>query len=100
MLLGLPVEYIYIVTNISLYYAVWNHSGYMLNNKYLARIFVTPQAHAIHHEKSQKYIDILRDTGRMTAEDLVMKHLGEDITKPEFWLKSIKFVTDSIAALR
>lgn len=48
----------------------------------------------------QKYIDILRDTGRMTAEDLVMKHLGEDITKPEFWLKSIKFVTDSIAALK
>ena len=47
----------------------------------------------------QKYIDILRDTGRMTAEDLVKKHLGEDITKPEFWLKSIKFVTDSIAAL-
>lgn len=44
----------------------------------------------------QKYIDILRDTGRMTAEDLVMKHLGEDITKPEFWLKSVKFVTDSI----
>ena len=54
MLLGLPVEYIYIVTNISLYYAVWNHSGYMLNNKYLARIFVTPQAHAIHHEKSME----------------------------------------------
>lgn len=48
----------------------------------------------------QKYIDILRDTGRMTAEDLVMKHLGEDITKPEFWLKSIKFVTDSIASLK
>ncbi len=47
----------------------------------------------------QKYIDILRDTGRMTAEDLVMKHLGEDITRPEFWLKSIKFVTDSIASL-
>lgn len=36
-----------------------------------------------------KYIEILRDTGRMTAEDLALKHLGEDITKPEFWLKSI-----------
>lgn len=54
MLLGLPVEYIYIVTNISLYYAVWNHSGYMLTNKYLAWIFITPQIHAIHHEKSME----------------------------------------------
>ena len=54
IMLGLPVEYIYIVTNISLYYAVWNHSGYMLTNKYLARVFITPQVHAIHHEKNME----------------------------------------------
>ena len=41
ILLGMPVEYIYIVANISLYYAVWNHSGYMLTNKYLARVFIS-----------------------------------------------------------
>lgn len=54
VLLGMPVEYIYIVTNISLYYAVWNHSGYMLTNRYLASIFITPQVHAIHHEKNME----------------------------------------------
>lgn len=38
------------------------------------------------------YRDILRDTGRMTAEDLVRKHLGEDIEKPEFWQKALDLV--------
>ncbi|PTM59811.1 M3 family oligoendopeptidase [Desmospora activa] len=34
---------------------------------------------------AQKYVDLLRDTGRMTVEDLAHKHLGVDLTKPEFW---------------
>jgi oligoendopeptidase F len=38
------------------------------------------------------YVDVLRDTGRMTAEDLIQKHFGEDIQKPEFWQKSIDVV--------
>ncbi len=42
------------------------------------------------------YKEILRDTGRMTAEDLIGKHLGEDITKPEFWLKSLGIVERKI----
>lgn len=46
----------------------------------------------------KKYIEILRDTGRMTAEDLVQKHLGEDIRQPEFWLKSIGIIHKKIAA--
>ncbi|GLC89027.1 M3 family oligoendopeptidase [Lysinibacillus piscis] len=37
----------------------------------------------------EKYIALLRDTAVMTVEDLAMKHLGEDITKREFWLKGI-----------
>ncbi|MEK2690226.1 M3 family oligoendopeptidase [Bdellovibrio sp. GT3] len=44
-----------------------------------------------------KYKAILRDTGRMTAEDLIMKHLGEDITKPAFWQKSIDVVKSKIS---
>ncbi|WP_413580604.1 M3 family oligoendopeptidase [Bdellovibrio sp. HCB288] len=44
-----------------------------------------------------KYKAILRDTGRMTAEDLIMKHLGEDITQPAFWQKSIDVVKAKIA---
>ncbi|MDP3058292.1 MAG: oligoendopeptidase, partial [bacterium] len=37
----------------------------------------------------QKYIDLLRDTGCMKVEDLAMKHLGIDLTKPDFWQKAI-----------
>ncbi len=43
-----------------------------------------------------KYTEILRDTGRMTAEALVQKHLGEDIRKPEYWQKSIQVVKAKI----
>lgn len=45
------------------------------------------------------YVDILRDTGRMTAEDLVQKHLGEDIRRSEFWQKSLDLVTDKLNAI-
>lgn len=45
---------------------------------------------------SSKYINILRDTGMMTAEDLIKKHLDEDITKVDFWRKSLNFVSEKI----
>lgn len=32
-----------------------------------------------------QYDNLLRDTGRMTVEELAMKHLGTDVTKPDFW---------------
>jgi oligoendopeptidase F len=44
----------------------------------------------------EKYLDILRDTGSMTAEDLVQKHLGQDITTEQFWLDSIGIVERSV----
>ena len=37
----------------------------------------------------KKYMALLRDTAVMTAEDLAMKHLGEDITQQAFWEKGI-----------
>ena len=37
-----------------------------------------------------KYIALLRDTARMTVEELAMKHLGEDITEEAFWEKGIE----------
>ncbi len=37
----------------------------------------------------EKYMALLRDTAIMTVEDLALKHLGEDITKSEFWEKGI-----------
>lgn len=36
-------------------------------------------------EYEQKYISLLKDTGRMTVEELAKKHLGADLTKEEFW---------------
>ncbi len=40
-----------------------------------------------------KYAALLQDTGRMRVEDLAMRHLGVDLTKPEFWQGTIDFVT-------
>lgn len=37
----------------------------------------------------EKYMALLRDTAVMTAEDLALKHLGEDITQEAFWEKGI-----------
>ncbi|WP_179601513.1 M3 family oligoendopeptidase [Neobacillus driksii] len=41
-------------------------------------------------EFEKDYLNLLRDSGRMTVEDLVMKHLGEDITSEEFWEKGME----------
>jgi len=39
-----------------------------------------------------KYIELLRDTGSMKVEDLAMKHLGVDLTKPDFWESGIQLM--------
>ena len=38
----------------------------------------------------EKYIALLRDTGTMKVEELAMKHLGVDLTKPQFWEAGIQ----------
>lgn len=43
-----------------------------------------------------RYIALLRDTGKMSAEDLIQKHLNDDITQPSFWLRSLKIVEDQV----
>ena len=42
------------------------------------------------------YLALLRDSGRMNVEDLVMKHLGEDITKEDFWEKGMRRCTQDV----
>ncbi len=44
----------------------------------------------------QKYIALLRDTAVMSVEDLAMKHLGEDITKQEFWAKGVELCVKDV----
>lgn len=36
------------------------------------------------------YIALLRDTGKMSVEDLAMKHLNIDLTEPDFWERAMR----------
>lgn len=55
-------------------------------------------AYASQHSGSfeEEYIALLKDTASMTSEALVMKHLGADLTKPEFWQAGIDKVLEDI----
>lgn len=44
----------------------------------------------------QEYIELLRDTASMTTEELAQKHLGVDLTKPDFWQAGIDMVLEDI----
>ncbi|KGE20839.1 M3 family oligoendopeptidase [Paenibacillus wynnii] len=45
---------------------------------------------------ADKYDDLLRDTGVMTLEALVAKHLGADLTQPDFWQGAADLITADI----
>lgn len=57
--------------------------GYLFSTGIYARALVEGQ------DFSAKYVDLLRDTGRMQVENLAAKHLGVDITKPDFWQSAV-----------
>lgn len=40
------------------------------------------------------YRALLRDTGRMTAEELIQKHTGEDIRNMEYWRSALKLAVE------
>lgn len=42
------------------------------------------------------YINLLRDTGCMMAEDVVEKHLSMDLTQPTFWQLSVELVREKV----
>lgn len=44
-----------------------------------------------------RYIALLRDTANMSTEDLARKHLGVDLTKPDFWLAGVKLIKRDVA---
>lgn len=43
------------------------------------------------------YVALLRDTGRMTAEEVARRHLGADLTKPDFWRESVNMAGASVS---
>ncbi|AIQ49213.1 oligoendopeptidase [Paenibacillus sp. FSL R7-0273] len=45
---------------------------------------------------ADKYDSLLRDTGVMTLEELVMRHLGVDLTKPDFWQGAVELIVEDI----
>ncbi|AOM81502.1 M3 family oligoendopeptidase [Salisediminibacterium beveridgei] len=44
-----------------------------------------------------QYTALLRDTGRMTVEDLAKKHLNVDLTQADFWQEAIDFLKHDVA---
>jgi oligoendopeptidase F len=45
---------------------------------------------------AEKYDALLRDTGRMTVEELALRHLGSDITTVEFWQAAVDLAVADI----
>ena len=45
---------------------------------------------------AKNYRNLLADTARMPVEALAQKHLGADLTKPEFWEAAVKLATDDV----
>ncbi|MGB3786583.1 MAG: M3 family oligoendopeptidase [Phormidesmis sp.] len=46
---------------------------------------------------NQRYTNLLRDTGTMTAEEVVWHHLQKDLSQPQFWQDSLSIVEKSVA---
>ncbi len=63
---------------------------------YLFSLGVYAQRDRLGEDFFPAYKALLRDTGRMTAEELARKHLAADLTRPEFWRESIAMVERSI----
>lgn len=55
-------------------------------------------AHAKQQDEGfeEDYIALLRDTGQMSVEQLAMKHLGIDLTTPDFWEDAIQVCREDV----
>lgn len=63
---------------------------------YLFGLGIYAQKDKLGDKFHEAYVNILRDTGRMSAEDLIQKHLGMDIRQPKFWFDSLDMVEKKI----
>jgi oligoendopeptidase F len=63
---------------------------------YLFALGIYAKAKEKGKEFEKDYLNLLRDSGSMTVEDLVMKHLGEDITSEEFWEKGMELCVQDV----
>lgn len=63
---------------------------------YLFSLSIYAKAKEEGKEFETKYLALLRDSGSMSVEDLVMKHLGEDITTESFWEKGLELCVKDV----
>lgn len=63
---------------------------------YLFSLGIYARAQEIGGDFEDDYIALLRDTGRMSVEDLAMKHLNVDLTKPDFWENAISMCVKDV----
>ncbi|MGY3901957.1 M3 family oligoendopeptidase [Aeromonas lusitana] len=66
---------------------------------YLFSLGLYAQKERVGDDFVEAYRALLTDTGRMSAEDLVEKHLGIDIREPAFWQESLRQVEEAVARL-
>ena len=63
---------------------------------YLFSLGVHARRAALGDEFFPRYEALLRDTGRMTAEDLAAKHLDVDLAQPDFWRGTVAMLESRI----
>jgi len=63
---------------------------------YLFALGVYAQREKLGDDFYPAYVALLRDTGRMTAEELAQKHLNADLTDKAFWNQSLSIVKRTI----
>ena len=63
---------------------------------YLFSLGVYARRDELGDEFFPRYEALLRDTGRMTAEDLAARHLEVDLTRPDFWRGTVEMLAARI----
>ena len=63
---------------------------------YLFSLGVYARRDGLGDEFFPRYEALLRDTGRMTAEDLAARHLEVDLARPEFWRETVAMLESRI----
>lgn len=66
---------------------------------YLFSLGVYAQRVALADDFYPAYIRLLRDTGRLSIEELAQKHLGVDLESPDFWRQSFSIFRRHVDAL-
>ncbi|WP_017297598.1 M3 family oligoendopeptidase [Nodosilinea nodulosa] len=66
---------------------------------YLFSLGIYAQKDRYGDEFNDLYTSLLRDTGSMTAEDVVQRHLRQDIRQPAFWQASLDIVDRAVSRL-